>query len=186
MEPPHHVFLVRPSSTDHGDKRVGTAPASRPMEHPRSAERSDDDDGYQGPPSGEVRWVPSRALKFGRYSKVQKDFRPVLALGRRRGPFCITQPITSHPRTLQTNHQLFLLWERDYDASTRQGGVLGLNDSWPKAVFRRPENVPFGRIGARLGRVRPTTMQQIEKWLCPPERARGPTHGQAPGQSPQS
>jgi hypothetical protein len=125
-------------------------------------------------------------LEFGGNSRVQKDSRPVLALGRSRGPFCITQPITSHPRIPQTNHQLFLLWERDYDESTREGGMLGLNDLWPKAVFRRPENVPLDQVGARLGQIRPTTMRQIEKWLHPSGSVQGSTRSAVPSPRHQS
>jgi hypothetical protein len=133
--------------------------------------------GGTGPLVGEINRVASRHLSFGKNSKEQKPFRPVVALGRVRPPFYLGLAQTT---TTPGNARLFFeIHRRDYEVN------VGDDTRWPKWLFRFPEKVPLGEQRRYLGRLNERAMKRIGTWLDHgmhgPSRA--PTRDQQPASS---
>lgn len=140
------------------DTTASRLPSTMPRDPRRPDGRRDGAIPLLGPPPGEVNWVPSRHLSFGKNSVVTKSHRPVVALGKTRPPFYLGLPQTS---TGKGGQHYFTVFRNDYDV------YLSDNNNWPKQIFRFPENIPLVEEQELVGRLTRDAMQRVREWQHP-------------------
>jgi hypothetical protein len=79
----------------------------------------------------------------------------VVALGKTRPPFYLGLPQTTAGRGGRT---LFAVYLNDYEFFEDD------NDTWPKQIFRYPENVPLDASRRIFARLKQSTMQRLKDW----------------------
>jgi hypothetical protein len=111
--------------------------------------------GSDAPPEGELNYVRASLLRFGRESKVPRQFRPAMALGVTRPPFYLALPMTTKEHR---GSGFYRILPENYEQN------IGDDKRWPKWLYWRAENVPLSEKRQYLGRLRERTMIGVKQW----------------------